>query len=66
MSKLIGADGKYKIWRPLPLKNAVFSDEPVYSSCIYKSKYDAATYREKAPHLSYGEKVDLIKKCVCA
>ena len=33
----------------------------VDSSCIHKSKYDVATYREKAPHLSYGEKVDLIK-----
>ena len=32
------------------------------SSCIYKSKYDVATYREKAPHLSYGEKVDLMEK----
>ena len=26
-----------------------------------QSKYDVATYREKAPHLSYREKVDLIK-----
>ena len=33
-----------------------------YSSCIYKSKYDVAIYREKAPHLSYGEKVDLMEK----
>ena len=37
------------------------SDGP-YSSCIYKSKYDVAIYREKAPHLSYGEKVDLMEK----
>ena len=32
------------------------------SSCIYKSKYDVAIYRENAPHLSYAEKIDLIKK----
>ena len=31
------------------------------NSCIYKSKYDVATYREEAPLLSYGEKVDLTK-----
>ena len=42
-----------------------------YSSCIYKSKYDVAIYREKAPYLSYDQKVDLIKnvfmpeKCFC-
>ena len=36
-------------------------DVPVNSSCIYKSKYDFHTYREKAPHLSYDEKADLIK-----
>ena len=49
---------------PLPLKDRVLSggpDGPVDSLCIYKSKYDVATYREKAPPLSYGEKVDLIK-----
>ena len=34
---------------------------PVHSSCVYKSKYNIATYREKAPHLSYGGEVDLIK-----
>ena len=26
-----------------------------------KSKYDVATYSKEAPHLSYNEKVDLIK-----
>ena len=28
---------------------------------FYRSKYGIATYREKAPQLSYGEKLDLIK-----
>ena len=36
-------------------------DGPVDSSCFYKSKYDVARYRDRAPHISYGEKVDLIK-----
>ena len=45
----------------LPLEDGAMSDGPVDSSCVYKSRYDVATYREKAPHLSYGEKVDLIK-----
>ena len=49
-----------KIEDPLPSEDGILSDGPD-SSCIYKSKYDVATYREKAPHLSYGEKVDLIK-----
>ena len=44
----------------LPLEDGILSDGSD-SSCIYKSKYDVATYREKAPHLSYSEKVDLIK-----
>ena len=35
------------------------SDETVDKSCICKSKYDLATCKEKAPHLS--EQVDLIK-----
>ena len=35
----------------------VFYDELVHSLCIYKSKYNLAPNREKAPHL-YGEKVD--------
>ena len=61
-SKPIVKDMKYssfKIEDPLPLEDGILSDGPE-SSCIYKSKY-VATYREKAPHLSYGEKVDLIK-----
>ena len=45
----------------LPLKDGILSDGPVDSLCIYKSKYDVITYKEKAPHISYGEKVDLIK-----
>ena len=49
-----------KIEDPLPLKDGILPDGPD-SSCIYKSKYDVATYREKAPHLSCSEKVDLIK-----
>ena len=62
-SKPISKDMKYssfKIEDPLPLEDGILSDGPD-SSCIYKSKYDVATYREKAPHLSYSEKVDLIK-----
>ena len=50
----------FKIEDPLPLEDGILSDGPE-SSCIYKSKCDVATYREKAPHLSYSEKVDLIK-----
>ena len=46
---------------PLSLEDGVLSDGSVDSSCICKSKYDVATYRENTPHLSYGEKVDLIK-----
>ena len=49
-----------KIEDPPSLEDLTLSDGPD-SSCIYKSKYVVATYREKAPH-----KVDLIKKCVCA
>ena len=51
----------FKTKDPLPLEDGVLSDAPVDRSRIYKRKYDFATYREKAPHLSYGEKVDLIK-----
>ena len=50
----------FKIENPLPLEDRILSDGPD-RSCIYRSKYDVATYREKAPHLSYGEKVDLKK-----
>ena len=62
-SKPIAKNMKYssfKIEDPLPLEDGILSDGPD-SSCIYKSKYAVATYREKAPHLSFGEKVDLIK-----
>ena len=62
-SKPIVKDMKYssfKIEDPLPLEDRILSDGSD-SSCIYKSKYDDATYREKAPHLSYSEKVDLVK-----
>ena len=62
-SKPIVKDMKYSSFNiedPPPLEDGVLSDGPE-SSCIYKSKYDVATYREKAPHLSYSEKVDLIK-----
>ena len=54
-SKLIAADVKYSSFKtedPLPLEDGALSIRPVHSSCIYKSKYDVATYREKAPHLS--------------
>ena len=50
----------FKIEDPLLLKDGILSDGPD-SSCIYKSRYDVATYREKVPRLSYCEKVDLIK-----
>ena len=56
-SKPIAKDVKV----PLPLEDGVLSDGPVYSLCIKKSKYVVATYRKKAPHLSYGEKLDLVK-----
>ena len=63
-SKSIARDAKFSSFKtedPLPLEDGVLSDEPVDSSCICKSNYDVVTYREEAPHLSYGEKVDLIK-----
>ena len=44
-----------------PLEDGIWSDGPVESSCIYKSKYYVTTCKEKATHLSYGEKVDLMK-----
>ena len=50
----------FKIEDLLPLEDRILSDGPG-SSYIYNSKYDVATYREKAPHLSYSEKEDLIK-----
>ena len=50
----------FKIEDPLPLKDEILSGGPD-SSCIYKSKYDVATYRKNALHLRYVENVDLIK-----
>ena len=35
---------------PLPLEDGIFSGGPVDSSCIYKSKYDVAKYREREPY----------------
>ena len=43
------------------MEDGILSDAPVDNPGIYKSKYDVATYRKKVPHLSYGEKVDLVK-----
>ena len=37
----------FKAEDPLPLEDGVLSDGPVNSSCIYKSKYDATTHRER-------------------
>ena len=54
----------FKTEDPLPLGDGILYDRPVDSSCICKSKYDVATYREKALHLSYCEKVDLIKNMI--
>ena len=51
----------FKTKDPLPLEDGVLLNGPVHSSYIYKSEYDVATQRKKAAHLSYGEKVDLIK-----
>ena len=45
----------FKIEDPHSFEDGILSDGPG-SSCIYKSKYDVATYREKAPPLSYSEK----------
>ena len=62
-SKPIAADVKYSFKTedpPLVLEDGALSNGPVHSSCIYKSKYDVAIYREKVPHLSYDEKVNLI------
>ena len=63
-SKSVATDLKYcsfKTEDSLSLEDGALSDGPVHSSCIHKSEYDVATYREKALHLSYDEKVDLIK-----
>ena len=51
----------FKTEDSLPLEDGALSDGPVLNSFIYKSKYDVATYSKESPHLSYGEKVDLIK-----
>ena len=45
-----------------PLEDWVLSAGPEHSSCIYKCKSDVATYRETAPHVSYGEKMWLYLK----
>ena len=52
-SKPIAKDVKnpsFKTEDPLPMEDEALSDRPVDSSCIYKSKYDVASDREKAPH----------------
>ena len=46
-SKPIAADVKYsslKTEDPLPSEDGALSNKPVHSSCIYKNKYDVATY----------------------
>ena len=50
----------FKIEYTIPLEDGILFDGPD-SSYIYKSKHDVTTYWGKVPHLSYGEKVDLIK-----
>ena len=45
----------FKFEDPIPSKDGTFSDGPADSSS------NIATYREKAPHLSFGKKVHLIK-----
>ena len=54
-------NSSFKTEDSLPLGNEALSDGPVHNSCIYKSKYNIGTYRKKAPHLIYDQKVDLIK-----
>ena len=51
----------FKTEDPLPLEEGVLSRGPVDSPCIFESKFDVTTYREKTPRLGYGEKVDLVK-----
>ena len=51
----------FKFEDPIPSKDGTLSDGPADSSSIYKRRNDVATYRENAPHLSFGKKVDLIK-----
>ena len=62
-SKSIAAVVKYsfEIEDSLPLEDGALSNGPVHSSCICISKYDVSTYKEKAPQLTYDEKVNLIK-----
>ena len=63
-SKPIAIDminSSFKTEDPLPFEDGILSDGPVDRSYIYKSKYDVAKDREKAPHFSYGEILDLIK-----
>ena len=46
-------DVKYSSFKaegPFPLEDGVLPDGLVHNSCIYKSKYDVAAYREKVPH----------------
>ena len=65
-SNLIAADVKcssFKTEDSLPLEDRAFSNGPVHSSCIYKSKYDVATKnRERAPHLKLVSAIFL--KCL--
>ena len=65
-SKPIAKDIMYSSFKTedlIPFDDGILSDGPVDGSCIYKSKCDVAKYRDKAPHLSSGKKIDLIK-CV--
>ena len=40
----------FKTEDSLPLEDGALSDGPVLNSCIYKSKYDVATYSKESPH----------------
>ena len=68
-SKPIAKDVKYfsfKTENPLSLEDGALSYGPADSSCIYKSKYDVATYRKKGITLKLWWKSRFNKKCVCA
>ena len=40
----------FKTEDSFPLEDGALSDGPVLNSCIYKSKYDVATYSKESPH----------------
>ena len=58
-------NSSYKTEDLLPFGDEALSDGPVDSSCIYKSKYDVTTYREKTQrHNKVLGKCRFNKKCI--